>query len=130
MEFRRTYSGAPWEETIGYCRAIRAGNQIFVTGTAPVAEDGTTYAPGDGYAQARRCYEIVEKALRDLDADLSCVVRSRLYVTDISLWEEYARAHSEILRDQRPALTMVEVSRLMEPDMLIEIEIEAVCPND
>lgn len=130
MEFRRTYSGAPWEETIGYCRALRAGNQIFVTGTAPVADDGTTYAPGDGYAQARRCYEIIEKALKDLDADLSCVVRAKMYVTDISRWEEYARAHAEVLGEQRPALTMVEVSRLMEPDMLIEIEIDAVCPEE
>jgi enamine deaminase RidA (YjgF/YER057c/UK114 family) len=130
MEFRRTYSGAPWESIVGYCRALRAGAHIYVTGTAPVAEEGGVFAPGDAYAQAKRCFEIVERALRDLDADLSHVVRTRMFVTDISRWEEFGRAHSEFFGDHRPATTMVEVKGLVEPEMLIEVEADAFCADD
>jgi enamine deaminase RidA (YjgF/YER057c/UK114 family) len=129
MRFQRTYSGAPWEERVGYCRALRAGSQIFVTGTAPVADDGSVFAPGDAYAQARRCFEIIRLALEDLDADLSCVVRTRMFVTDIARWEEYGRAHAEFFGDHPPATTMVEVKGLIQPDMLIEVEADAVCPE-
>lgn len=129
MEFRRTYSGAPWESVVGYCRALRAGAHIYVTGTAPVAEDGGVYAPGDGYAQAKRCLEIIARALRDLDADLSHVVRTRMFVTDISRWEEFGRAHREIFGDHRPATSMVEVKGLVDPEMLIEVEADAVCAD-
>jgi isochorismate pyruvate lyase len=130
MEFRRTYSGAPWESIVGYCRALRAGEHIYVTGTAPVAEAGGVFAPGDAYAQAKRCFEIVERALHDLDADLSHVVRTRMFVTDISRWEEFGRAHSEVFADHRPATTMVEVKGLVDPEMLIEVEADAVCDED
>lgn len=125
-EFQRTYSGAPWERVVGYCRALRAGEKIYVTGTAPVDENGDCYAPGDAYAQARRCLEIIEKALNDLGDDLSCVVRTRMYVTDISRWEEYGRAHASFFSQNPPATTMVEVKSLIDPEMLIEIEADAV----
>lgn len=127
MTFERTFSKAPWETEIGYCRAIRAGDHIYVTGTAPVGEGGGVEAPGDGYAQARRCFEIIRQALRDLGADLSHVVRTRMLVTDIKRWAEFGRAHREFFAAHPPATTMVEVRSLIHPDMLIEIEADAVC---
>ena len=128
MEIQRTHSGARWEVEVGYCRAVRAGQHIYVTGTAPVAEGGGVHAPGDAYAQAARCFEIIAAALADLGADLSCVVRTRMFVTDIARWREYARAHKEALGAHPPATTMVEVRALIDPEMLIEIEADAVCP--
>ncbi len=129
MEFQRTFSGAPWESRVGYCRALRAGRHIYVTGTAAVADDGGVFAPGDGYAQANRCFEIIQHALDDLGADLSCVVRTRMFVTDISRWEEFGRAHAEFFAEHPPATTMVEVKALIAPGMLIEVEAEAICPH-
>ncbi len=126
MTFRRAYSGAPWEESVGYCRALRAGNLVYVTGTAPVDPDGTVHAPGDGVAQARRCLAIIAEALGTLGVGLGSVVRTRMFVTDIGRWQEYAQAHREAFGEHRPATTMVEVSRLIHPDMLIEIEADAV----
>ena len=126
MEFQRAFSGAPWEAKVGYCRALRAGNHICVTGTAPVADDGTTYALGDAYAQATRCFEIIEQALAELGASLQDVVRTRMFVTDIARWEEYGRAHAEALGAHPPTTTMVEVKSLIDPEMLIEIEVDAV----
>jgi enamine deaminase RidA (YjgF/YER057c/UK114 family) len=128
MEFKRTYSGAPWESKVGYCRALRAGDHVYVTGTAPVAEGGGVHAPGDAYAQAKRCFEIIRRALAELGADLSCVVRTRMFVTDIGRWEEFARAHGELFAQHPPATTMVEVKALIDPAMLIEVEADAVCP--
>jgi isochorismate pyruvate lyase len=122
----RVFSGAPWEKRTGYCRAIKVGSQIFVSGTAPVADDGTTFAPGDGYHQARRCLEIIERALRELGASLADVVRTRMYVTDIARFEEFAKAHGEIFEAHPPATAMVEIKALVSPDMLIEIEADAV----
>lgn len=127
MDFERTYSGAPWESKVGYCRALRAGAHVYVTGTAPVAEGGGVFAPGDAYAQARRCFEIIGRALERLGGDLSCVVRTRMFVTDIGRWEEFGRAHAEFFGSHPPATTMVEVSRLIDPEMLIEVEADAVC---
>lgn len=127
MEFQRTFSGAPWEAKVGYCRAIRAGDHIYVTGTAPVTAAGRCYAPGDAYAQTTRCLQIIQKALADLGADLSCVVRTRIFVTDISRWGEYGRAHGEFFAAHPPATTMVEVKALIDPEMLVEIEADAVC---
>lgn len=128
MDFHRTYSGAPWEAQVGYCRALRAGEHIYVTGTAPMDRQGQCFAPGDGYAQTRRCLEIIQRALQDLGADLDCIVRTRLFVTDISRWAEYGRAHREVFGDHPPATTMVEVKSLIDPQMLIEIEADALCP--
>lgn len=125
-QFQRVFSGAPWEAQVGYCRALKAGGQIHVTGTAPVDPEGGVHAPGDGYRQTRRCFEIIESALAELGVGLDAVVRTRMYVTDISRWEEYGRAHREFFADHPPATTMVEVSGLIDPEMLIEIEADAV----
>jgi len=126
MAFERTFSGAPWERSVGYCRALKAGNHIYVTGTAPVGEDGGVHAPDDAYAQARKCLEIIKKALENLGADMAAVVRTRMFVTDIGRWEEFGRAHTEFFGEHPPATTMVEVNRLIEEGMLIEIEADAV----
>lgn len=129
MEFQRAFSGAPWEERVGYCRALRAGEHIYVTGTAPVDEQGQCYAPGDGYAQTGRCLAIIRRALQELGADMDCVVRTRMFVTDITRWEEYGRAHREAFSEHPPATTLVEVKSLIDPQMLIEIEADAFCPK-
>jgi isochorismate pyruvate lyase len=126
MAFQRVFSEASWEAEVGYCRALRAGDRIFVTGTAPVAKGGGVEAPGDGYRQARRCLEIVQEALASFGVGVDRVVRTRMYVTDIGRWKEYARAHREVFEAHPPATTLVEVRRLIHPDMLIEIEVDAV----
>jgi enamine deaminase RidA (YjgF/YER057c/UK114 family) len=126
MPVMRTFSDSCWESKVGYCRAIRVGNQIYVSGTAPVDEAGGVFAPGDAYAQAKRCFEIVRKALRDLGADISHVVRTRMFVTDISRWAEFGRAHQEFFGEYPPVTTMVEVKSLIDPAMLIEVEVDAV----
>lgn len=127
--FRRVYSSAPWETEVGYCRALRAGDRIFVTGTAAVAEGGGVFAPGDAYAQAKRCLELIERALTDLGCDRERIVRTRMFVTDISRWRHFGRAHREFFGEHRPATTMVEVARLIDPGMLIEVEADAVAPG-
>lgn len=126
MAFQRAFSGAPWESHVGYCRALRAGERIFVTGTAAVAAGGGVHAPGDGYEQARRCFEIISGALAEVGAGMHHVTRTRMFVTDIDRWEEYGRAHREAFSEHPPTTTMVEVRRLIHPDMLIEIEADAV----
>ncbi len=128
MPVRRTFTGTRWEGEIGFCRAIRAGDHIYVTGTAPVGDNGEVFAPGDAYAQARRCLEIIAEALGPLDANTSHVVRTRMFVTDISRWAEFGRAHREFFADNPPATSMVEVKSLIDPAMLIEIEVDAICP--
>ena len=130
MSARRVSSGAPWENVVGYCRAIRVGAHVYVSGTAPVDPDGSTHAPGDAYAQARRCLEIATAALEKLGAGIPHVVRTRMFVTDISRWQEYGRAHGEFFRDHPPATTMVEVKALIAPDMLIEIEVDALVSEE
>ena len=127
MEFRRTFSGTPWEEKVAYCRGLRAGDRVFITGTVAVDDEGGVFAPGDAYAQTKRCFEIIEGALKDLDADISRVVRTRMFVTDISRIEDYGRAHQEIFADHPPCATMIEVAALVNPDFVIEIEVDAVC---
>ncbi|MGD1952438.1 MAG: RidA family protein [Leptolyngbyaceae cyanobacterium] len=122
----RQFTGTPWEPKVGYCRAVRAGNHIFVSGTAPVDDEGNTFAPGNGYAQAKRCFQIIQRTLQAMDADLSNIVRTRMYVTDINRWQEYGQAHQEFMGAYPPATTMVEVSALIAPDMLIEIEVDAL----
>jgi enamine deaminase RidA (YjgF/YER057c/UK114 family) len=126
--FERVFTGAPWEAAVGYCRVLEAGDRIFVTGTAPVASggDGRVHAPGDAYAQASRCIDIIRESLAKLGVGLDRVTRTRMFVTDISRWEEFGRAHAEAFGDHPPATTMVEVRRLIHPDMLIEIEADAV----
>lgn len=129
MDRKRHFSGARWEPEVGYCRAVRAGDLVFVSGCAPVARGGGVEAPGEPYAQARRCIEIVEEALAALGARLEDVVRTRMFVTDASRWAEYGRAHREAFGAHPPATSMVEVRALIDPAMTIEIEADAVVPS-
>lgn len=123
---RTVQSGARWESIAGYSRAVRVGNVIHVAGTTAQGPDGALVGKGDAAAQTRRCLQIIEEALRALDAGLADVVRTRMYVTDIRQWEPIARVHGEVFADIRPATAMVEVSGLVDPDMLVEIEAEAI----
>ncbi len=125
-EKKLVFTGAKWESRVGYCRAVRVGQHIAVSGSAPVDDDGKLVAEGDPYLQARRCIEIIAAALDEAGASIENVVRTRMFVTDISLWEEFARAHQEAFADVTPATSMVEVSRLIGDGMLIEIEADAI----
>ena len=118
-------SGAKWESIVGYSRAVRVGDRIYVTGTTATDENNNIVGTGDAYAQAVQCIKNIERALKHFNAGLENIVRTRMFVTDISRWEEYGRAHGEYFRDIMPATTMVEVSRLIDPNMLIEIEADA-----
>jgi enamine deaminase RidA (YjgF/YER057c/UK114 family) len=125
--FERVGSNAVWEREVGYCRLVKVGDLVFVTGTAPVDDGGAgTFAPGDAEAQARRCLELVERALGRVGLDRTRIARTRMFVTDISRWREYGRAHAAFFGEHRPATTMVEVKALIDPAMLIEIEADAV----
>jgi enamine deaminase RidA (YjgF/YER057c/UK114 family) len=119
-------SGSPYEGVIGFSRAVRVGHHVFVSGTAPIGPDRKTVGGGDAYQQARRCLEIIEDALRQAGAQLSDVVRTRIFLVDASEWEKVGRAHGEFFGAVRPASTMVQVARLLDPEWLVEIEADAV----
>ena len=119
---KRVSSGSPYEKTVGFSRAVRVGNLIAVSGTGPIAPDGTTASAGDAYAQAKRCLEIIEKAIEDAGGKLENVFRTRMYITDASDQDNVGRAHGEYFGEIKPAATMVVVKALVRDDWLVEIE--------
>lgn len=123
---RNISSGAPWEAKVGYSRAVRIGDRVVVSGTTASDENGNVIGRGDIGAQTRYAISIIERAVIEAGGSLADIVRTRMYVTDISQWEAVSAAHAEAFANIRPAATMVEVSRLIDPDMLVEIEAEAV----
>ena len=127
---RRVSSGSPYEPIVGISRAVRAGRVIAVAGTAPLDAEGRTVAVGDAEAQARRCFEIVLRALAELGAGPSDVVRTRILLTRIEDWERVARVHGEFFRDARPANTVMQVTRFIDPDWLVEVEADAVVADE
>ena len=123
-------SGAKWEDIVGYSRAVRIGNQVEVTGTVAVDEAGNVVGPGDAYEQTRFVLDKIEKVLQRAGAKLSDVVRTRIFVTDISRWEEYGRAHGEFFSRIKPCTSMIEVKGLIDPAYLVEIEATAIIAQD
>ena len=124
-ERQKFASGARWEEIVGYSRAIRVGDRIYVTGTTALDEAGELVGKGDAYAQTVQAIRNIEKVLHRAGVTLENVVRTRMFVTDIQLWEDYGRAHGEFFKTIRPCATMVEVRALIDPRMLVEMEADA-----
>jgi enamine deaminase RidA (YjgF/YER057c/UK114 family) len=123
-------SNTEWEPFVGYSRAVRVGAMVYVAGTTATDASGAVVAPGDAYAQTRQALENIARALAQAGASMADVVRTRMFVTDISRWQEYGRAHGEVFREIRPASSMIEVAGLVNPAMLVEIEADAVVSLD
>ncbi|PLX00865.1 MAG: hypothetical protein C0591_00475 [Marinilabiliales bacterium] len=127
MEIKKVSSDVKWEEIVGYSRAVKMGNIIEVAGTIAYDQDGKLVGKDDPYEQTKFIIKKAEKALKQLDCSLQNVIRTRMYVTDISQWEEIGKAHREFFKDIKPASTMVEVSKLVTSDTLVEMEFSAIC---
>ena len=127
---RRAFTGASWESQVGYCRAIRRGNLAWVTGTVSLDAEGQPFAVGDPEGQAHRCLEIIDAALNELGGSIRDVVRTRMFVTDIDHWDAFGRAHAAVFADHPPTTSMIEISRFIGPDFLIEIEADACFEDD
>lgn len=126
---RHAPSGSPYEATIGFSRAVRDGQIVAVSGTAPIGSDGATVGAGDAGTQARRCFEIIREALASVGADLDSVIRTRMFLVRTEDWEKVAAVHGEIFGEIRPASTMVQVKGLLDPEWLVEIEADAIVPE-
>lgn len=122
MERENVSSGTEWESTVGYSRAVRTGEEVNVSGTTATDDDGSLVGEGDPYEQTKQALSNVEAALEEAGASVEDVVRTRIYVTDIERWEAVGRAHAEVFGDVRPATSMVQVERLIDPEMLVEVE--------
>lgn len=118
-------SGAPWESIVGYSRAVKVGNYVHVAGTTSVDKDGKVVGKDDPYSQTKQILKIIEAALAEAGATMKDVVRSRIFITDVSQWEAVGRAHGEVFGEIRPAATMVEVKALINPELMVEIEVDA-----
>ena len=126
MEIKKISSGAKWEDIVGYSRVVVAGNRVMVTGTTSVDENGEIVGVGDAYAQTKYIFQKIAKYLEQAGTSIENVVWNRMFVTDISKWEEIGRAHAEFFKHIKPCATMVEVKGFVHPDMIVEIETEAV----
>jgi len=130
MSHRTNYSsGSKWEDIVGYSRAVKVGNVLEVSGTVAAGEDGQTVGIDNAYEQTKFIYRKIQKVLQEAGSSMKDVVRVRMFVTDISRWQEYGKAHSEFFKEIKPCNTMVEVSALIAPDYLVEVEVTAILEN-